>query len=316
MTNDPKELLDLAKQSNRVSLAKLLSIIEKGGQNAVQLTKLAFYHQKDSYLIGITGAPGAGKSTLSNGLITEVRKRALEVAVLAVDPTSPFSGGAILGDRVRMQGHSSDPGVYIRSMATRGHLGGLALAVPDAARVLSAVGFPYVLLETVGVGQVEVEIAESADTTIVVVTPGWGDSVQANKAGLMEIADIFVINKADRDGVRETRRDIEMMLEMSDKVGWVPPVLESVASRGDGVDKVFEAVCSHRNYLQQSGQGLKVREARLINELKKIVEAQLENRIDKALSDPKFHLKQQKLTQGETDPYTLASELVNSLFQS
>lgn len=316
MKNDPKELLDLAKQSNRVSLAKLLSITERGGEKALQLTKLAFYQQKDSYLVGITGAPGAGKSTLANGLITEVRKRELEVAVLAVDPSSPFSGGAILGDRVRMQGHSSDSGVYIRSMATRGHLGGLALAVPDAARVLSAVGFPYVLLETVGVGQVEVEIVESADTTIVVVTPGWGDSVQANKAGLMEIADIFVINKADRDGVRDTRRDIELMLEMSDKNGWIPPVVESVASRGDGVDEVFEAVCSHRNYLQESGQGLKIRETRLVNELKKIVEAQIDMRIDQLLSDPKFHLQQQRLMQGEIDPYTLASELVGSLFQN
>lgn len=316
MTNDLKELLDLAKQSNRVSLAKLLSITERGGEKALQLTKLAFFHQTDSYLIGITGAPGAGKSTLANGLIAEVRKRALEVAVLAVDPTSPFSGGAILGDRVRMQGHSSDPGVYIRSMATRGHLGGLALAVPEAARVLSAVGFPYVLLETVGVGQVEVEIVESADTTIVVVTPGWGDSVQANKAGLMEIADIFVINKADRDGVRETRRDIESMLEMSGKNDWVPPVVESVASRGDGVDKVFEAVLSHRSYLLESGQGLKIRQARLKNELKKIVEAQIDRRIDQVLSDPQFYSKQQKLMQGEIDPYTLASELLNSLFQS
>lgn len=309
MANDPMELLEKAQKSNRVALAKLLSVVERGGQEARELTKATYGLARDTFLLGITGAPGSGKSTLVNGLISQVRSRSLEVGVLAIDPTSPFSGGAILGDRVRMQDHSSDEGVYIRSMATRGHLGGLSLAVPDAVRVLGAVGFPYVVIETVGVGQVEIEIVESADTTVVVVTPGWGDSVQANKAGLMEIADVFVINKADRPGVRETRRDIEMMLEMSPNSGWVPPVVETVASSGTGVRGVFEAVLSHRDYLEATGLGQTKREMRLLNELKKIMTAQFRNGLEDLVVSVRFDRFRERLLSGEADPYTLASEL-------
>src|SRR5688572_18782322 len=191
-------------------------MVEQGGDAAHAAIAKLYPHLGSAYTVGITGAPGAGKSTLTDKLIARVRKEDVEVGVLAVDPTSPFSGGAILGDRVRMQDHATDPGVFIRSMATRGHLGGLALAAPQAVRLLDAVGRLLVLVETVGVGQVEVEIAGKADTTVVVVNPGWGDSVQANKAGLMEIADVFVINKADRKGVDETRRDLEQMLDLSE----------------------------------------------------------------------------------------------------
>ena len=169
--------------------------------------------------------------------------------MLAVDPSSPFSGGAILGDRVRMQGHATDPSVFIRSMATRGHLGGLALAVPEAVRVLGAAGLPVVIVETVGVGQMEVEVASATDTTVVVVTPGWGDSMQANKAGLLEVADVLVVNKADRPGVREARRDLEQMLDLSAASDWRPPVVETVAATGDGVDGLWEAVAGHRAHL-------------------------------------------------------------------
>ena len=170
-----------------------------------------------------------------------MRNEDTEVGVLAIDPTSPFSGGAILGDRVRMQDHATDPGVYIRSMATRGHLGGLALATPLAARILDASGKPWVVIETVGVGQVEVEIAGAADTTIVVVNPGWGDGVQANKAGLLEIADLFVVNKADRDGVADTVRDLELMLDLSGMMEWRPPVVQTIATRGEGIDELWTA---------------------------------------------------------------------------
>ena len=183
-----------------------------------------------AYTIGLTGAPGSGKSTLTSAVVGHLRSLGEEVAVLAVDPSSPFTGGAILGDRVRMQEHATDLGVFIRSMATRGHLGGLALATPEAIRLLDAVGYPWILLETVGVGQVEVEVAGRADSTIVVVNPGWGDSVQANKAGLMEVADIFVINKADRPGVHDTRRDLQQMLELSadtgTSTGWKVPIVD------------------------------------------------------------------------------------------
>ncbi len=202
---DPADLLDAARNGDRGALARLLSLVEQGGEGARDVGRLAYPLGGQAYTVGLTGAPGAGKSTLTSQLIALLRAADTEVAVLAIDPSSPFTGGAILGDRVRMQDHATDPGVFIRSMATRGHLGGLALAAPEAIRLLDAVGKPWVLVETVGVGQVEVEIAGEADTTVVVVNPGWGDAVQANKAGLLEIADVFVINKADRPGVAETR---------------------------------------------------------------------------------------------------------------
>ncbi|HEY1118556.1 MAG TPA: methylmalonyl Co-A mutase-associated GTPase MeaB, partial [Acidimicrobiales bacterium] len=204
--------MDAAADGDRRSVAKLLSMVERGGDDARTAGALAHARSGGAYTVGITGAPGAGKSTLTSALVGALRRRGERVSVLAIDPSSPFTGGAILGDRIRMQDHALDEGVFIRSMATRGHLGGLALATPQAVRVLDASGFPWVLVETVGVGQVEVEIVGAADTTVVVVNPGWGDAVQANKAGLMEIADIFVINKSDRPGAEETRRDLDGML--------------------------------------------------------------------------------------------------------
>jgi LAO/AO transport system kinase len=205
-------LFDAALGGDRASLARLLSLVERGEDDAREIGRVAYPKSGGGYTVGLTGAPGAGKSTLTSATIGHIRSLGEEVAVLAIDPSSPFTGGAILGDRVRMQDHATDPGVFIRSMATRGHLGGLSLATPEAVRLLDAVGKRWILVETVGVGQVEVEIAGKADTTVVVVNPGWGDSVQANKAGLMEIADVFVINKADRKGTEETRRDLEQML--------------------------------------------------------------------------------------------------------
>ena len=207
------DLFAAACDGDRAATARLLSFAERGGDEAREIGRLSHPLGGQAYTVGLTGAPGAGKSTLTSAIIGLLRSHDLEVAVLAIDPSSPFTGGAILGDRVRMQDHATDPGVFIRSMATRGHLGGLALAAPEAVRLLDAIGRKWILVETVGVGQVEVEIAGKADTTVVVVNPGWGDSVQANKAGLMEIADVFVINKADRKGVDETRRDLEGMLE-------------------------------------------------------------------------------------------------------
>src|SRR5258707_14997411 len=212
-------------------------MVEKGGESAHAAIAQLYPHTGSAYSVGITGAPGAGKSTLTDKLITRIRKDDVEVGVLAIDPSSPFSGGAILGDRVRMQDHATDPGVFIRSMATRGHLGGLSLATPQAVRVLDAAGKPWVLIETVGVGQVEIEVAGAADTTMVVVNPGWGDAVQAAKAGLLEIADLLVINKADRPGVDETRRDLDTMLDLSElrEGAWRPPIVIAVASKDEGI---------------------------------------------------------------------------------
>src|SRR5664280_1961079 len=232
--SDPSALLEAARDGDRVALARLLSMVERGGDGSRSVAELAFKTIDQAYTVGVTGAPGAGKSTLTDRFITLGREQGLDgpdqLAVLAIDPSSPYSGGAILGDRVRMQSHALDDGVFIRSMATRGHLGGLAVAVPDAVRLLSAVGIPLVLIETVGVGQQEVEVAAATDTTIVVVNPGWGDAIQANKAGLLEIADLFVINKADRPGARETRRDLDLMLDLTDLGTWRPEILETVAS--------------------------------------------------------------------------------------
>ena len=194
MARDPAALVARAITGDRAAIAKLISMVESDGRDAAAAGAALYPHTGHAYTVGLTGAPGAGKSSLTDALIGRIRHDGLEVGVLAIDPTSPFSGGAILGDRVRMQDHATDPGVYIRSMATRGHLGGLAIATPRAARVLDAAGKPWIIVETVGVGQVEVEIAGAADTTVVVVNPGWGDAVQANKAGLLEIADVFVIN--------------------------------------------------------------------------------------------------------------------------
>jgi LAO/AO transport system kinase len=235
------------------------------------------------------------------------------VAVLAIDPTSPFSGGAILGDRVRMQDHATDPGVFIRSMATRGHLGGLALAVPEAVRLLDAVGRPLVIVETVGVGQVEVEIAGQADTTVVVVNPGWGDGVQANKAGLMEIADVFVINKADRQGVAETRRDLELMLDLSELGEWRPPIVTAVATDGTGTTDVWEAVLGHRAFMDKSG-GLEQRRAsRTRRELRQIVANRLEKRAFELCRGVTFDELEQSVLDRDLDPWAAADVLLREV---
>ncbi len=274
------ELFGSACAGDRAALARLLSFIERGGEQGREVGRLAYPLSGNGYLVGLTGAPGAGKSTLTSAVIAHLRAQGVEVAVLAIDPSSPFTGGAILGDRVRMQDHATDPGVFIRSMASRGHLGGLALATPEAIRLLDAVGRRWTLVETVGVGQVEVEIAGKADTTVVVVNPGWGDSVQANKAGLMEIADIFVINKADRKGVDETRRDLEQMLELSDlgTDAWRPPILPVVATTDEGVAEFWAAVVAHRAAIEASGELVRRRRQRLGDELREIVARRLELR--------------------------------------
>lgn len=264
-----RDLFLEAAGGSRVCLARLISLVEREGGVAASAPSQLDGHRGHSYVVGITGAPGAGKSTLTDKVIAGLRNEGDEVAVLAIDPSSPYSGGAILGDRVRMQEHSGDAGVYIRSLATRGHLGGLSIAVPEAARVLELVGFPWVLIETVGVGQVEVEIVGAADTTVVVVNPGWGDSVQANKAGLMEIADLFVINKSDRPGTRETRRDIESMLDLGAHRAWRPPIVETVGLDGRGIDELIEAIQRHREYLEESGELQMRRSGRLVAEFER-----------------------------------------------
>jgi LAO/AO transport system kinase len=303
-----------------VALARLLSLVERGGAPMRAVAGTA-YRSPFPYTVGLTGAPGAGKSTLTDRLITAARggwprpgagvEGPLDqVAVLAVDPSSPFTGGAILGDRIRMQDHATDSSVYIRSMATRGHLGGLALAVPDAVRVLGAVGFEVVLVETVGVGQMEVEVASAADTTVVVVNPGWGDSMQTSKAGLLEVADLFVINKADRPGVAETRRDLQQMLDLSGDLGWRPPVVETVASTGDGLDALWREIARHRRHLVEGGLLAARRAARLEEGLRRIVAARLAARVEEAAEGHRFGAVLAAVAEGRLDPYGAADELL------
>lgn len=264
-------------------------------------------------VVGITGAPGSGKSTLVDRLIGEARKGGAAVGVLAVDPSSPRSGGSILGDRVRMQGHAGDSGVFIRSMATRGHLGGLALASPEVIRLLVAVGLRTVLVETVGVGQVEVEVAGAADTTMVVVTPGWGDAVQANKAGLLEVADVFVVNKADRPGAADAARDLQRMLDLDTAGGdWRPPVLLTTAFRGEGVQELWDTVCSHGAYLRRSGELERRRRRRLTDEMVTIAARLLERDVRSLAGAATFDSVREALLAGEIDPYAAASLLMEA----
>jgi LAO/AO transport system kinase len=311
----PNELFDAACAGDRAALARVLSLLERGDAVAREVGRLAYKKSGNGYTVGITGAPGAGKSTLTSSLIKHLRQQQLEIAVLAIDPSSPFTGGAILGDRVRMQDHATDPGVFIRSMATRGHLGGLSLSTPEAIRMLDAVGRAWILVETVGVGQVEVEIAGKADTTVVVLNPGWGDSVQANKAGLMEIADIFVINKADRKGVEETRRDIEQMLELSDlpHEAWRPPIIATVGNTGEGVPALWDAVLEHRRAIETTGELKSRRDFRLREELREIVARRLEQRAREICTGDTWDGLQAKVLEKTLDPWSAADEMLRGV---
>ena len=316
-STDPAKLLARAQGDDRVALARLLSYVERGGARGQEAVRLA-YRSEAPYTVGLTGAPGAGKSTLTDRLITLARSgwpgahaaEIPQVGVLAVDPTSPFSGGAILGDRVRMGQHTLDESVFIRSMATRGHLGGLSLAVPDAVRVLGAAGVSFVIVETVGVGQMEVDIASAADTTVVVVTPGWGDSMQTSKAGLLEIADLFVINKADRPGAREARRDLEQMLDLSAPRRWRPPIVDTTATTGDGLDDLWGAVARHRDDLLDSGELVTRRADRMAQVLRQVLLARSVARIDELASGEEFTSAVKALASGELNPYQAADRLL------
>jgi LAO/AO transport system kinase len=303
------DLLAAARTGDRRALAKLLTVVERGDGEARRLLAAVYADGGRAHVVGITGPPGAGKSTLVDQLIGHIRAEGHEVAALLVDPSSPFSGGAILGDRIRMQDRVSDPGVYARSMASRGQLGGISDAAPKAVVVIDAVGFPYVLLETVGVGQAEVDIVESAHTTLVVLNPGWGDSIQAAKAGLLEIGDVFVVNKADRPGVEATVGDLNHMLRDGPVRPWTPPIVTTTASRGAGVDGVWEAIKDHRDHLA-GGAGDRLARRQAEREIRQAVAELLGRRAENHLAGDDLVAAVAEVLARRTDPWSAAEALL------
>ncbi|MER7106660.1 methylmalonyl Co-A mutase-associated GTPase MeaB [Streptomyces sp. NPDC000229] len=313
---DVPELVAQAREGRPRAVARLISLVEGASPQLREVMAALAPLAGGAYVVGLTGSPGVGKSTSTSALVTAYRKAGKRVGVLAVDPSSPFSGGALLGDRVRMSEHASDPGVYIRSMATRGHLGGLAWAAPQAIRVLDAAGCDVVLVETVGVGQSEVEIASQADTSVVLLAPGMGDGIQAAKAGILEIGDVYVVNKADRDGADATARELNHMLGLGESRGpgdWRPPIVKTVAARGEGVDEVVEALEKHRAWMEERGVLAERRRARAAHEVETIAVTALRERIGDLHGDRRLDALAERIVAGETDPYAAADELVAGL---
>jgi GTPase len=307
------ELIHGVLAGDRRSVARAISMVEDGGNELPALSAGIFAQTGRAYTVGLTGSPGVGKSSLAGALVRAARERDETAAVLAIDPTSPYTGGALLGDRVRMQEHATDPGVFIRSMATRGHLGGMALAAPEAIRILDASGKDLVIVETVGVGQAEVEVAGATDTTLVVVAPGWGDAVQAAKAGILEVADVYVVNKSDRDGVNDAVRDLNLMLRTGEHGDWLPPVVRTSTVSGEGMGELWESVVKHRTHLESTGRLEARRRARLLAEVQNMVGARLRARAAAALESEEGRDLADALAAGETDPYGAASTLLGRL---
>ncbi|MGY1754246.1 methylmalonyl Co-A mutase-associated GTPase MeaB [Blastococcus sp. SYSU D01042] len=316
---DVPALVEGARQGDARSVARLISLVEDASPALREVAAALAPHTGRAQVLGLTGSPGVGKSTTTTALVRALREAGRRVGVLAVDPSSPFSGGALLGDRVRMQDHAGDGGVFIRSMASRGHLGGLSWATPQALRVLDAAGCDVVLIETVGVGQSELEIASLADTTLVLVAPGMGDGIQAAKAGILEVADVFVVNKADRDGADQTVRDLRYMQSLGGRHdlsgGWRPPICRTVAAResDNGIDVVLQRVEEHRAWLESSGEGRRRRAERAAREIEAIALAALRERIGDLRGSAALDALADRVVAGETDPYRAADELVAQL---
>jgi LAO/AO transport system kinase len=302
-----RDLVDEFRAGNARGLARAITLVEQRDPAVRQLMLSLSDRARTPVVLGFTGAPGTGKSTLVDGLIAHLRERSAAVAVISVDPNSPYSGGAILGDRIRMQRHALDPGVFIRSMGARGHLGGLSTASREAVRLMGAFGFDYVILETVGVGQSELEVAAIADTTVVVLTPGLGDGVQMIKAGIMEIADVFVVNKADLPGAQKTIQELRTLLSMAPRADWRPPIVATVALRGEGIEETMAAVESHLRHQDGSAEAERRAEARLKDEAADLV-GEWSRAEARRLLDADAELAGRLLR--DRTPYTVAEEIL------
>ena len=312
-TVDVDQLVERALEGDARSIGRLITLVEDGAPQLRDVMAALAPRSGAAHIVGLTGSPGVGKSTTTSALVAAFRGAGRRVGVLAVDPSSPFSGGALLGDRIRMQEHATDPEVFIRSMASRGHLGGLASTTPQAVRVLDAAGCDPVLVETVGVGQSEVEVAGEADTTIVLLAPGMGDGIQAAKAGILEIGDIFVVNKADRDGADATARELRHMISLgpSGQAGaWKPPVLKVVATRGEGLPELVEAIDGHRAWLESSGTGMARRRTRARSEIQGIALAALQARFAGVGGAGVLDGLADDVAAGRTDAFTAADRIV------
>ena len=313
---DVPALVEAARAGAPRAVARLISLVEDAHPALREVMAALAPHTGQARIIGITGSPGVGKSTLTSALVGVLRARGKRVGILAVDPSSPFSGGALLGDRIRMQDHALDPDVYIRSMASRGHLGGLSWTTPQALRVLDAAGCEVVLVETVGVGQSEVEVAGLADTTMVLLAPGMGDGIQAAKAGILEIGDVFVVNKADREGADATVRDIRHMISLGDRIepnAWRPPVLKAVAARGEGIAEVMTAIDDHFAWMEASGTLRDRRVRRAVDEIEAIAIQALRARIGDLRQGQGVDELAAQVVDGSSDPYAAADQVVDAL---
>ncbi len=311
------EIVEKLLNHSRLALSKAITAVENEYDDAVKIMTEIYPHTGNAYVIGITGPPGAGKSTMTDKLAKEYRKRGKTVGIVAIDPTSPYSGGAILGDRIRMMDLTADEGIFVRSMATRGSLGGLSQKAGDAVKLMDAYGMDVIIVETVGVGQSEVDIVKTADTTMVVVIPGMGDDIQAIKAGILEIGDLFTINKADREGTDKLNIEIEMMLELNpEHVSWRPPINRTIASKGIGIEAVVDSIEEHKAYLIESGKLSDIRKARIKNEVTAMLNDRVNRYIDeKVIATDAFDELVVKMQSREIEPYSVVDDIVGKVLK-